>query len=104
MRRNRRYNRLAEWRHGSVQFEVAQNVGWDQRRFAALAHHQFSKVFHGGPALEASWSHPTLKLGRTVGVAAIRPGDSPRINRQLRTLLRADVSGKIASRTLGQQW
>ncbi len=53
--------------HGSVQFEVAQNVGWDQRRFAAPAHHQFLKVFHGGPALEASLSHPTLKLGRASG-------------------------------------
>ena len=47
--------------HGSGQFQSEQFVGWDQRRFAALAHQQFSIVFHGGPALEASWSHPTLK-------------------------------------------
>ena len=55
-----------EW-HGSVQLEVAQNVGWDQRRFAAPAHHQFSMFSHAGLALEASWSHPTLKLARAVG-------------------------------------
>ena len=52
--------------HGSVQFEVAKNVEWDQRRFAAPAHQQFSKIPHGGPALEASLSHPTLKRGRAV--------------------------------------
>ena len=33
-------------------------VGWDQRRFAAPAHQQFSKFPYGGSALEASWSHP----------------------------------------------
>ena len=38
-----------------------QPVGWDQRRFAAPAHHDFSMFPDGGPALEASWSHPTLK-------------------------------------------
>ena len=36
-------------------------VGWDQRRFAAPVHHEFSMFPDGGPALEASWSHPTLK-------------------------------------------
>ena len=46
---------------GQCFFGTGQDVGWDQRRFAAPAHHQFSKVHHGGPALEASWSHPTLK-------------------------------------------
>ena len=35
-------------------------VGWDQRRFAAPAHHEFSPFPVGGPALEASLSHPTL--------------------------------------------
>ena len=36
-------------------------VGWDQRRFAAPAHHDDQRFHHGGPALEASLSHPTLK-------------------------------------------
>ena len=39
----------------------AQLVGWDQRRFAAPAHQDFSMFSDGGPALEACWSHPTLK-------------------------------------------
>ena len=34
-------------------------VGWDQRRFAAPAHHDVSTRPDGGPALEASLSHPT---------------------------------------------
>ena len=43
-------------------------VGWDQRRFAAPAHHSMNNAINdsemGGPALEASWSHPTkLFLG-----------------------------------------
>ena len=42
-------------------FEAGQDVGWDQRRFAAPAHQQFSTFPDGGPALELSWSHPTLK-------------------------------------------
>ena len=41
--------------------EDVTKVGWNQRRFAAPAHHQFSTFPDGGPALEASWSHPTLK-------------------------------------------
>ena len=44
---------------GSVQLELAQDVGWDQWRFATPAHRQFLIFFHGEPALEASWSHPT---------------------------------------------
>ena len=57
---NRPYDNSAAVRPcGSVQLELAQDVGWDQWRFAAPAHRQFSKIFHGGPALEASWSHPT---------------------------------------------
>ena len=40
--------------------ESEQVVGWDQRRFAAPAHHHVSTVSNGGPALEASLSHPTL--------------------------------------------
>jgi hypothetical protein len=40
--------------------DVEQDVGWDQRRFAAPAHQQIPTFHHGGPALEASWSHPTL--------------------------------------------
>ncbi len=35
-------------------------VGWDQRRFAAPAHHRDGRFPSGGPALEASLSHPTL--------------------------------------------
>ncbi len=37
------------------------DVGWDQRRFAAPAHHELSRSRDGGPALEASLSHPTKK-------------------------------------------
>ena len=40
----------------------AGEVGWDQWRFAAPAHHEFTTFPFGGPALEATWSHPTLKL------------------------------------------
>ncbi|RLS45468.1 MAG: dihydroxy-acid dehydratase [Planctomycetota bacterium] len=36
-------------------------VGWDQRRFAAPAHQVGSMNAKGGPALEASLSHPTSK-------------------------------------------
>ena len=56
--------------HGSVQFEFAEHVGWDQRRFAAPAHHDFPLRRDGGPALEASWSHPTL-FGKSRGRAGI---------------------------------
>ena len=54
-------------RHGTLRagqclFESGQDVGWDQRRFAAPAHQQFSMFYDGEPALEASWSHPTLKM------------------------------------------
>ena len=34
-------------------------VGWDQRRFAAPAHHDDATRSDGGPALELSLSHPT---------------------------------------------
>ena len=34
-------------------------VGWDQRRFAAPAHQDATSNANGGPALEASLSHPT---------------------------------------------
>ena len=40
---------------------AAKPGGWDQWRFASLAHPDFSRVHDGGPALEASLSHPTLK-------------------------------------------
>ncbi|MFO1041149.1 MAG: hypothetical protein U0941_05140 [Planctomycetaceae bacterium] len=36
-------------------------AGWGKRRFAALVHQHFSTTPHGGPALEASSSHPALK-------------------------------------------
>lgn len=39
------------------------NVGWGQRCFNALAHHQFLTFHDGGPALEASWSHPIELTG-----------------------------------------
>ena len=35
------------------------DLGWDQRRFAAPAHHESVASQDGGPALEASLSHPT---------------------------------------------
>ncbi len=38
------------------------DVGWDKRRFAAPAHQHFAMFPDGGPALEASLSHPTLKM------------------------------------------
>ena len=37
------------------------NVRWDKWRFAARAHQHFSTIPDGGPALEASRSHPALK-------------------------------------------
>ncbi len=40
---------------------TAQAVGWDKWCFAAPAHQDFSTFPDGGPALEASWSHPTMK-------------------------------------------
>ena len=48
--------------HGSVQYEVAQNVGWDQRRLAASAHQQFALFHEDRPALELSWYHPPGEL------------------------------------------
>ena len=39
---------------------AAGDVGWDQRRFAAPAHQNSIPTSGGGPALEASLSHPTL--------------------------------------------
>ncbi len=48
----------------------AKLVGWDRWRFAAPAHHDFSMFFNGGPALEASWSHPTLKKAMALGFTA----------------------------------
>ena len=39
----------------------AKNIGGDQRRFAAPAHHDFWTFFDGGPAFEASWPQSTLK-------------------------------------------
>ena len=40
---------------------TAKPVGRDQGRFAAPAHHDFWTFPDGGPALEASLSHPTWK-------------------------------------------
>ena len=45
---------------GQCLYDAGQEVGWDQRRFAAPAHHEFATFPDGGLALEASWSHPTL--------------------------------------------
>ena len=55
---------------GECFFEAAQDVGWDQRRFTAPARQQFSMFHNGGPTLEASWSHPTLKKAMALPVAA----------------------------------
>ena len=48
-------------KQGQCLFEAGPDVGWDQRRFAAPAHHDFWMFPDGGPALEASLSHPTMK-------------------------------------------
>ena len=49
----------------------AKLIGWDQWRFAAPAHHEFSTFPDGGPALEASWSHPTLNKAVALDNAAV---------------------------------
>ena len=69
-----RFNCDVGWleRQGQCVFEVGQNVGWDQRRFAAPAHQQFATFEEGGPALEASWSHPTLKKAMAVAGQHLR--------------------------------
>ncbi len=41
------------------------DVGWDQWRFAAPAHHETATLSDGGPALETSWSHPTVMADTT---------------------------------------
>ena len=50
-------------------------VGWDQRRFAAPAHHSLKNASNerdiGGPALEASLSHPTARV--TLRVVLLSP-------------------------------
>ena len=51
----------AEASQGNRLVGAASLVEWDQRRFVAPAHHDFSTIPNGGPALEASWSHPTSK-------------------------------------------
>ena len=49
----------SEFKQGHRLVGSAQPVGWDQRRFATPAT-MISRCFlHGGPALEASLSHPT---------------------------------------------
>ena len=58
--------------HDNARNKATPNVGWDQRRFAAPAHHVFSTIPDGGPALEARWSHPTLNMGRAVGGICLR--------------------------------
>ena len=55
---------------GQCLFEVGQDVGWDQRRFAVPAHHDFSTFPDGGLALEASLSHPTVKKAMTLAMTA----------------------------------
>ena len=66
---NRPYDNSAAVRPcGSVQLELAQDVGWDQWRFAAPAHRQFSKFFfmvgrrskRAGPTLRM----PQFEIGR----------------------------------------
>ena len=47
---------------GQCLFESEQDGGWDRRRFVVPVHQQFSMFQEGGPALEASRSHPALKL------------------------------------------
>ena len=52
--------------HGGPICETTQSAEWDQRRFAAPAHQQFTTLSGGGPALEASWSHPTAFARRRI--------------------------------------
>ncbi len=89
-------------------------VGWDQRRFAAPAHHDVGTIQEGGaleaggPALEASLSHPTFSsrpLSRweqmlapaLVGQAAVAPAP-PAAARAASTA----TSGNRGGVTLGQ--
>ena len=62
-----RHTRILERRtaDGSVQFEVAQNVGWDQRRFAASAHHQFSKVSSWWAGARSELVPPYFETGKS---------------------------------------
>ncbi|MEK6257087.1 MAG: DEAD/DEAH box helicase [Planctomycetota bacterium] len=44
---------------GATDSASSKEVGWDQRCVAAPAHHEDATPLDGGPALEASLSHPT---------------------------------------------
>ena len=46
---------------GNAFLKAGKAPGWDQRRVAAQAHHQFSTFPDGETALEASESHPNMK-------------------------------------------
>jgi hypothetical protein len=50
---------------GQVHFEAGEEVGWDQGRFAAPTHHEFTLFHDGGPTLGVSWAHPSFnkKMG-----------------------------------------
>ncbi len=56
---------------GQCLFEAWPDVGWDQWRFAAPAHHDFSTINDGGPALEASLSHPTMN--KAIALVSAQP-------------------------------
>ena len=87
--------------HGQCHFEAGQDVGWDQRRFAAPAHQQFSKFPDGGPALEASWSHPTLNkamaLSHVSAFPIARLGTRNPVQRCLTSRM-GDLSGAVKPR------
>ena len=51
---------LVVQRRANAFLKLGRKLGWDQRRFAAPAHQQFSMFPDGEPALEANWSHLTL--------------------------------------------
>ena len=67
---------LADGGTGHCLGESAKPVGWDQRRFAAPAHHERATYPVGGPALELSWSHPTLKDVRNAVAIASRRSEA----------------------------
>ena len=72
-------------------------AGWDLRRFAALAHHDFSTFSSGGPALEANWSHPTLKKQIALGRATRRSSTFARPAGGQQRLQRATFAGRFFS-------
>ncbi len=76
---------------------TAQAVGRDKWRFAAPAHHDFSTFPDGGPALEASWSHPTLKKAMALSA-------SLSLERLLNNPMRVTTLPPVLGRLRGADW